>query len=96
MLLNTVLHDSLHLGVKTAVGRSFIPSSAKSGHLERRKEVGETMFTCSLSKHFLFKRFSNITVIAGAGISIREDSSYITATSGRLWQDLFISYVVVS
>lgn len=46
--------------------------------------------------NFLFKRFSNITIIAGAGISIREDSDYITCTSGRLWQDSFISRVVAS
>lgn len=51
MLLSTVLHNSLLLGVKSPAGRSFTPSSAKSGHLESRNEVGETMFTCSPSKH---------------------------------------------
>lgn len=51
MLLSTVLHDNLHLGVKTPAGRSFTLSSAKSGHLESRNEVGDTMFTCSPLKH---------------------------------------------
>lgn len=87
MLLSTVPHNSLHTGVKTPTGRSFTPSSARLGHWESWNEMGEIMFSCSPSKHhYLFKRFGNIAIIAGAGIGIREESDCVTCTSGRLWQ----------
>lgn len=95
MLLSTVLHDSLHLGVKRGPSL-LLQQNQVTWRAEMRWERPRSPVVLQNITNFLFKRISNITIIAGAGISIREDSDYITCTSGRLWQDLFISYVVAS
>lgn len=95
MLLSTLLHDSLHLRVKSGPSL-LLQQNQVTWRAEMRWERPCSPVVLRNIANFLFKRISNITIIAGAGISIREDSDYITCTSGRLWQDLFISYVVAS
>lgn len=96
MLLITVLQNSLHLGVfyLQASPSLLLQQNQVTWRAKMRWKRPRSPVVLWNITNFLFKRFSNITIKAGAGI--REASDYLTCTSGKLWRDFIISTVVVS
>lgn len=82
MLLSTVLHDSLYLGVKRGPSL-LLQQNQVTWRAEMRWERPCSPVVLRNITNFLFKRISNITIIAGAGISIRLYHLYLRKAVAR-------------